>query len=145
MRLAVAGKGGAGKTTIAATLARLLARAGYRVNALDDDPNPNLAVALGLTPADVERLRRVPQEEVMEERVDDQGRVSMHLTRPLEQVVDQFGAHGPDGVDLLTMTGVLGAGKGCICGQHVAVRSLVGEIGQARPDDVTIVDMEASL
>ena len=49
MRIAVAGKGGAGKTTTAATLARVLARRGYRVTALDDDPNPNLAIALGLT------------------------------------------------------------------------------------------------
>jgi CO dehydrogenase maturation factor len=145
MRIAVSGKGGSGKTTLAAALARTFARRGYRVNAIDDDPNPNLAVALGLPAPEVERLRLVPQEEIMEERIDEQGRVSMHLTWPLERVVDQFGAHGPDGVDVLTMTGVLGAGKGCICGQHVAVRSLVGEIGQARPDDVTIVDMEASL
>ena len=59
MRIAVAGKGGAGKTTMGATLARVLARRGYRVNALDDDPNPNLAVALGLDPEQLRALKRV--------------------------------------------------------------------------------------
>src|SRR5215207_3637961 len=73
MRLAIAGKGGAGKTTLTATLARLLARRGRHVNAVDDDPNPNLSVALGLDEKARSGLRRVPREEVMEERVDSLG------------------------------------------------------------------------
>ncbi|MDQ3738641.1 MAG: AAA family ATPase, partial [Actinomycetota bacterium] len=50
MRVAFAGKGGAGKTTIAATLARLAARRGTPVVAVDADSNPNLAAALGVDP-----------------------------------------------------------------------------------------------
>lgn len=112
MRIAVAGKGGAGKTTIAATLARLLAQRGYCVNAVDDDPNPNLAVALGLAPDQITRLRRVPREDMMEERVDALGNASLHLTRPFQEILDQYGACGPDNVSVLMMTGLLGAGKG---------------------------------
>ena len=112
MRLAVSGKGGSGKTTIAATLARVFARQGYRVNALDDDPNPNLAAALGLTADQLARLRRVPREEIVEERVDAQGHQSLHLTRPFEEVVKEYGVAGPDNVAVLAMTGLLGAGKG---------------------------------
>src|SRR5260370_741647 len=48
VRIAIAGKGGAGKTTLSATLARLCGRAGYPVIAIDADPNPNLATALGV-------------------------------------------------------------------------------------------------
>ncbi len=48
MRVALAGKGGAGKTTISATLCRLVARAGSPVVAIDGDSNPNLALALGI-------------------------------------------------------------------------------------------------
>src|ERR671931_454145 len=73
MRVAFAGKGGSGKTTLAATLARVFARRGYRVNALDDDPNPNLGVALGLTADQLATLRRVPRDEIIEERVDSDG------------------------------------------------------------------------
>jgi CO dehydrogenase maturation factor len=112
MRIGVAGKGGAGKTTTAATLARLLARRGFRVNALDDDPNPNLAVALGVRADQLATLKRVPREEILEERADAAGMVDLHLMRPFDEVVQQYGVRGPDDVRVLTMTGLLGAGRG---------------------------------
>ena len=112
MRLATAGKGGSGKTTIAATLARVFGREGYRVNALEDDPNPNLAVALGLSEEQIARLQRVPRDEILEERVDAAGEASLHLTRPFEEVLAEYGVRGPDNVSVLRMTGLLGAGKG---------------------------------
>ena len=112
MRIGLSGKGGAGKTTIAATLARLFGRRGYRVNALDDDPNPNLAVALGLSREQLARLRRVPRDEILEERTDAEGNRALHLTRPFGDVLAEYGVCGPDNVSVLTMTGLLGAGKG---------------------------------
>src|SRR5579864_2769082 len=121
MRIAIAGKGGAGKTTIAATLARVLARRGYAVTALDDDPNPNLAIALGVPRDSVARLERLP-EEVLEERSDARGE------------------REPDGVGLLRMTGLLGAGTGCLCGQHVAVQNIFGDRPGGGSGAVTILD-----
>ena len=112
MRIAVAGKGGAGKTTISATAARHFARRGFRVNALDDDPNPNLASALGLSTDLIEKLRRIERDEILEERETDDGKAELFLTRPFDEVIDGYGAVGPDGVRVLTMTGLLGAGKG---------------------------------
>jgi CO dehydrogenase maturation factor len=144
MRIAVAGKGGAGKTTIAATLARVLARRGHHVSALDDDPNPNLAVALGVPAERVATLDRLP-EEALEERSDARGEREIHLARPFGDVVEAHGVRGPDGVGLLRMTGLLGAGTGCLCGQHVAVQNILGDRPSTSPDEVTILDMEASL
>jgi CO dehydrogenase maturation factor len=112
VRIALAGKGGAGKTTTAATLARTFARLGYRVNALDDDPNPNLGVALGLSVDQLAVLKRVPREDILEERVDPDGHSALHLTRPFEDVLSEYGVRGPDDVGVLMMTGLLGAGKG---------------------------------
>ena len=112
MKIAVAGKGGSGKTTTAATLARVLARRGFHVSALDDDPNPNLAVALGLGPDQLAALKRVPRDEILEERTDLAGHTGLHLTRPFEDVLQQYGVLGPDNVGVLTMTGLLGAGQG---------------------------------
>ncbi|HEU5315570.1 MAG TPA: AAA family ATPase [Chloroflexota bacterium] len=111
MRIAVAGKGGAGKTTIAATLARLLARDGYCVTAIDDDPNPNLAVALGVPAEERETMRRVPRE-VLTERRDERGEPRLALARPFEEVVKEFGVCGPDGVSTVVMTGVVEPGSG---------------------------------
>ncbi|MGH2840115.1 MAG: AAA family ATPase, partial [Solirubrobacteraceae bacterium] len=48
MKLAIAGKGGSGKTSISGTMARLLARSGHNVLAIDGDSNPNLALTLGI-------------------------------------------------------------------------------------------------
>jgi CO dehydrogenase maturation factor len=112
MRIAVAGKGGAGKTTISATAARIFASLGYQVNALDDDPNPNLAAALGLSSESINRLRRVERDEILAERETQEGKAELYLTRPFDEVIDNYGAVGPDGVRTLTMTGLLGAGRG---------------------------------
>ncbi|MDQ2784190.1 MAG: AAA family ATPase [Chloroflexota bacterium] len=112
MRIAVAGKGGSGKTTISATMARLFAQRGFRVNALDDDPNPNLANALGLSANQVERLRGIARADIMEERVDAHNHASLHLTIPFEKVINDYGVVGPDGVRMLMMTALQGAGKG---------------------------------
>lgn len=84
MRIAVAGKGGAGKTTISATMARLFAQRGYRVN------------ALGLTTSQVEQLRGIAHEDIMEERVDAHNRASLYLTIPFEQVIKDYGVVGPE-------------------------------------------------
>jgi CO dehydrogenase maturation factor len=111
MRIAIAGKGGSGKTTIAATLARLLARAGYRVTAIDDDPNPNLAVALGVPAEERARLRRVPRDVLVERRSPDGAR-RLALARPFTEIVAAYGVYGPDNVATVIMTGVEEAGSG---------------------------------
>jgi CO dehydrogenase maturation factor len=112
VQIAVAGKGGSGKTTIAGTMARLLARAGRSVVAIDGDSNPNLAVALGVPAGERERLRRVPREEILEERADASGFRDLHLTQSFEDVLREYGLRGPDRVVTLSMTGLLGAGRG---------------------------------
>ena len=111
MRIAVTGKGGSGKTTISATLARLLARQGYDVTAIDDDPNPNLAMALGVPAAERARLRRVPQD-VLVERRGGGGAPTLALARPFEEIVAEYGVRGPDGVSTVVMTGVEDPGSG---------------------------------
>lgn len=111
MRLAVAGKGGSGKTTISATLARTLGRQGYRVVAIDGDPNPNLSVALGVPEAQRERLRPIPRDLVEEVR-DLEGHVHLTVARPLHVIAEQCGLKAPDGVQLLMGSQVERAGAG---------------------------------
>ena len=110
MKIAVAGKGGSGKTTISATLTRLLARRGHRVTALDGDPKPNLAVALGMSREQLGGLVRVPKE-IMEIKEEGERR-SLVLTRPVEEVTAEYATAAPDGVNLMVMTGVDHAGAG---------------------------------
>ncbi|PLS87719.1 MAG: hypothetical protein CYG60_00435 [Actinobacteria bacterium] len=110
LKIAVAGKGGSGKTTISATLARLLARRGHPVMAVDGDPNPNLGVALGMSRDRLEKMVRVPKD-VMETK-EEGGSRRLVMARPIEEVTAEYAMPGPDGVDLMVMTGVDHAGAG---------------------------------
>ena len=100
MKIAVAGKGGSGKTTIAGGLARILARSGQPVLAIDADPNPNLAVSLGLAPEAAARIRPVPHS-FTHHTEDANGRYSVGMSVAPEQIVADYGAPAPDGVTLL--------------------------------------------
>lgn len=106
MRIAVVGKGGAGKTSIAGVLARLISRRGYRVLAIDGDPNPTLALALGVHPARVDQLRGLSPDIV------EPTQCGFSLTRTLEQVCAEHALEAPDGVTLLAMRPQQKAGTG---------------------------------
>lgn len=100
MKIAVAGKGGSGKTTIAGTLARIMAQGGRTVLAIDADPNPNLAVSLGMATDAAARIRPVPHSFVHHAEGAN-GRYSVGMDVPPERIVAEYGAAAPDGVTLL--------------------------------------------
>jgi len=139
MKLAIAGKGGSGKTSIAGTMARLFGRDGRTVLAIDGDSNPNLALTLGI-PA--ERMNDVPTLPRDLLRRTDNG---IELTRTLEEVRASHSLAGPDGVTLLVMAHPQPdeAGTGCLCGMHATVRTLI-ESASDDEADVTVLDTEAS-
>ena len=142
MKLAITGKGGVGKTTIAGTLARILAREHQRVMALDVDSNPNLATSLGISPERVEQMRAVPHG-LTEWREDAEGKAYVHLRQPIPQFIADYGVPAPDGVQLLVMGRVLEASAGCRCEAHAVARGITGHlVGEA---DVAVLDMEAGL
>ncbi len=73
------------------------------------------------------------------------GHAGLHLTKPLAEILEEYGAMGPDDVGVLTMTGLLGAGQGCICGQHSAVRDVMEQLASTDAHEITILDTEASI
>jgi len=106
MKLAIAGKGGSGKTSISGTMARLLARDGYNVLAIDGDSNPNLALTLGIPPERMNDLPTLPRD--LLKRTEE----GVELTKSLDEVCDSHSLAGPDGVTLLVMAHPQHAGKG---------------------------------
>lgn len=100
MKIAVAGKGGSGKTTVAGALASALAARGVPVVAVDDDSNPNLAVALrlGREPA-VPALPR----DLLAERVGEAGHRSLALTVPADELIERFEGKGGSHLTLLVI------------------------------------------
>ncbi len=111
MRVAIAGKGGSGKTTISGTIARLLAQSGRQVVAVDADTNPNLATTLGLTSDRAKEIVALPRTLLKREQQLDGTMTSTFLRNPLD-VLDEYGTVAPDGVRLIVMGAVGHGGAG---------------------------------
>ncbi|MDP9496661.1 MAG: AAA family ATPase [Actinomycetota bacterium] len=104
MKVAIVGKGGSGKTTTAAVLARSLARGGRTTLALDCDSNPNLGISLGLGEETTERL--VAVRDAVDAGEQD------HATSA-DDLVERFGVEAPDGVRLAVVTAIQNPEPGC--------------------------------
>jgi CO dehydrogenase maturation factor len=111
MKIALAGKGGSGKTTLAGLLARDVARRGHTVWAIDADTNPNLGLTLGLPRDRLVGVQPLPRS-ILKERTDKAGKRTMILGMPPQEVAGTFGTPTPDGVTLLVMGTVDHAGAG---------------------------------
>jgi CO dehydrogenase nickel-insertion accessory protein CooC1 len=97
VKIAVVGKGGSGKTTTSAVLARTFARHGHETLALDCDSNPNLGISLGLGEDATERLVTVRD-------AVDAGHEEHASTA--DDLIERFGAPGPDGVRLAVVSAI---------------------------------------
>ncbi|MEO6747207.1 MAG: AAA family ATPase, partial [Caldimonas sp.] len=144
MKIAMVGKGGSGKTTLAGTLARVLAQKHHRVLAIDGDPNPNLALTLGMQRADANRIRSIPSS-LVESVTTSPGQSTLRMTMDRSAVLGEYAAQAPDGIQLIVMGKPAdgSAGSGCMCSSHRAVRGLIAEMSSA--GEHTITDMEAGL
>ncbi len=111
MRIAIAGKGGTGKTTISGTLARVFARQGRRVLAIDADTTPNLSVTLGMPMVVAQEIKDLPRN-MMERQQQEDGTQKTVFVADSEQILADYSAPGPDGVRLLVMGRVNHGGAG---------------------------------
>ena len=139
-KVAITGKGGVGKTTISGTIARLLARDGYDVLAIDADPDMNLASSLGITtpPKPLTEYR-----EMIEERAGQTGGMFKYNPK-VDDVVEKYGAVGPDNVNMLVMGTVERGGSGCMCPASAFLRALLRHV-VLKDSSAVIMDMEAGI
>ncbi len=144
MKIAISGKGGVGKTTVAALLARALQRRGRRVLAVDADPDANLALALGAGERAPQPLaeRKALVEARTGVKPGSQGGY-FRLNPLVDDLPDELSVE-LDGIHLLVMGGVATGGGGCICPESALVRALVTHLLLAR-DEALVLDMEAGL
>jgi CO dehydrogenase maturation factor len=147
VKIAVTGKGGTGKTTVAGILAHSFARDGYRVLAVDADPDANLASALGVPEERAGAIVPISERrELIKERTgaDPTRFGQMFKMNPtVDDIPDKY-ALDFRGIRLLVVGAVQKGGGGCACAENVLVRSLLSEIILNR-EDVVIVDMEAGI
>jgi CO dehydrogenase maturation factor len=145
MKLAIAGKGGAGKTTLAAALATRLGALGRPVVAVDADPDGNLAVALGVA-ADRVPVPIAEMRDLILERTGakNEGAGLMFTLNPkVDDLPERFSVVA-SGVRLLVLGTVELGGKGCMCPEGAVLKALMQHLLLRLADDV-ILDMEAGL
>ena len=138
MKIAITGKGGSGKSTVAGVLIRSLAEAGHRVVAVDADPNPNLGISIGLPRESVESMRPILN------ALLDSGHTHNDPTPEPDDLLDRFGMKAVDGIVLVATGKIERPSDACLCcGSHNTTRQFFGQL----PDDdrVVVADLEAGL
>ena len=145
MKIAISGKGGVGKTTLASLIIKNFADRGNKVLAIDADPDANLAGALGIEhPEDIIPISQMKEliEERTESKVGTMGsffKLNPHVSDLPEKLSVQKG-----NIRVMVMGGVKRGGGGCVCPESVMLKTLITHLILAR-DEVVVLDMEAGI
>jgi CO dehydrogenase maturation factor len=143
VKVAITGKGGVGKTTVAAHLARCWRDMGHRVTAVDADPDANLAGTLGYRGPAITPLVRLKA--LVNERVGGgEGWGGFLKMNPrVDDIPAQIGVE-TDGIRILVMGTIERGGRGCACPENILLREVLNHL-MLRQDEDVVVDMEAGI
>lgn len=145
MKIAVSGKGGVGKTTLVAALAKVFYNEGQRVIAIDADPDANLASALGF-PNTSDVIPVSQMKELISERTGSSAEAYgkfFKLNPTVSDLPDKL-AIEHEGIKLIALGAVKRGGGGCACPENVFLKSLLTHL-ILRREEVILVDMEAGI
>jgi CO dehydrogenase maturation factor len=143
VKVAVTGKGGVGKTTVAASLCRSFRDLGHQVVAVDADPDTNLAGTLGFRGPEITPLTRLKA--LVEERVGggEGWGGFLHMNPRVDDIPEQYGVV-VDGVRVLVMGTIERGRRGCACPENVLLREVLSHLVLTAGQHV-VVDMEAGI
>ncbi|HDN80021.1 MAG: carbon monoxide dehydrogenase [Chloroflexi bacterium] len=146
-KIAISGKGGVGKSTLASLMAHIYAQKGFKVIAIDADPDGNLAAALGFPPDLTARVTPISQmKDLIEERTGAKPGgygLFFRMNPRVDDIPDRFSVEHR-GIKLLVMGTVERGGSGCVCPESVLLKALVTHLLLQR-EEVLIMDMEAGV
>ncbi len=147
MKIAITGKGGVGKTTLAAILSRIFAQEGYRVLAVDADPDSNLALAIGLPKEKIDKIVPISEmKQLVAERTNSTpgsfGKL-FKMNPKVDDIPKRYCIKYND-VNILTIGTVDKGGMGCFCPENVLLKKLTSYL-ILQNKDVVIMDMEAGI
>lgn len=142
MKIAVSGKGGVGKTTIAAGLSKYLEERGYQVLAVDADPDLSLGTVLGLPDEQIDHIKPIVEmRELILERTGDGAFFTLYPE--VDDLIDEYSI--PIGnIRFLKMGAVKQGGSSCYCRENTVLHALVASL-LLRRDQAVVLDMGAGI
>ncbi|RLE41055.1 carbon monoxide dehydrogenase [Candidatus Woesearchaeota archaeon] len=150
MKIAITGKGGVGKTTIAAALALAFAQENKKVIAIDADPDSNLLSALGVPKETREKITPLSEMyDIIEERTGAKPGASYGalfcLTPKVDDLLDKYAIKlSNSSIYALVLGTIKTAGQGCFCPENALLKALIDYLLSERKE-IVILDMEAGL
>jgi len=145
MKVAVAGKGGVGKTLIAGGLASGFAARGLKTIAIDADSSPNLALTLGLSAEEARKILPVSENKELVESKTGTGYSGVYrLSFTVEDIVRDYAVSTPFNVNLVVMGTVKAMESGCMCAPNAVIRAMLRHLIVER-DEAVVLDLEAGV
>jgi CO dehydrogenase maturation factor len=147
LKIAISGKGGTGKSTVASLLVHYFNNSNFKVLAVDADPDANFASAIGFSPEIIQTITPISvQRRLIKERTGanptEFGQL-FKINPKVDDIPDTF-SYEINGIKLIVLGSVKKGGSGCACPENILLRSLLSEIILNR-NEVVIVDMEAGI
>jgi CO dehydrogenase maturation factor len=145
MKIAVSGKGGVGKTLIAACLASGFAERGLKTIAIDADSSPNLALTLGLSTEEARKIMPISENKELVDSKTGTGYSGVYrLSFTVDDVVRDYAVSTPFGVSLIVMGTVKAMESGCMCAPNAVIRALLRHLIVER-NEAVVLDLEAGV
>ncbi len=142
MKIAVSGKGGVGKTTVSANLAKLFAKKGFNVFAVDADPDSSLGLALGIKEEVLAGIKPVIE---MKDAIGGRmGDGAFYTLNPAVNDMAEKYSININGIKFLRMGGIKKGGSDCYCRENTFLKALVNSL-LLDTKDVVILDMGAGI
>jgi CO dehydrogenase maturation factor len=145
MKVAVSGKGGVGKTLIAAGLARGFVERGLKTIAIDADSSPNLAITLGLSAEEARKIVPISENKELLESKTSTGYSGVYkLSFTVDDIVRDYSTATPFGVNLIVMGTVKAMEAGCMCAPNAVIRAMLRYLIVDR-NEAVVLDFEAGV
>ncbi|MEW6041547.1 MAG: P-loop NTPase [Elusimicrobiota bacterium] len=144
MKIAISGKGGAGKTTVAAFLAHSFLKENKKVFLIDADPDGNLPLALGFTPEELSKIKPIIElKELIAERTGSTGDGYFKLNPDVSDIPEKY-SFEKNGIKIMVLGTLKRGGSGCYCPENAFLKSLLRHLF-LRKEEVIILDMPAGI